>query len=107
MLRSHKWEGYSQGERTVTIENIKSAIQVNDGCIMNFNIFSDLAITLSIEIPSNRLKSLLESLSKILTVSVKTPIEESISAKEQMVSFNVSFSAGTGNMRNEIPDVPG
>lgn len=109
MKKSLSWEGYSNGNRIEIIDEVKAAIQNSDGAIMNFNMFSDLALTLSIEIPANRVNDLHQSLSKILSISIKNDeeVKNEISIKEIMIYFNVSFTKGTGNMINEIPDVPG
>ncbi len=109
MKKSLSWEGYSNGNRIEIIDLIKFAIQNSDGAIMNFNMFSDLALTLSIEIPANRISDLHQALSKRLTISIKNEeeLKEKNSIKEKMIYLNVSFSKGTGNMKNEIPDVPG
>jgi len=109
MRKSSSWEGYSNGNRIEIIDEIKSAIQLSDGAIMNFNMFSDLALTLSIEIPANRMNDLHQSLSKILSISIKNTeeVKDEKSIKEKMIYFNISFTKGTGNMKNEIPDVPG
>jgi len=109
MKKSSSWEGYSNGSRIEIIDKIKTAIQNSDGAIMNFNMFSDLALTLSIEIPANRMNDLHQALSKILSISIKDAeeVKDECSIKEKMIYFNVSFTKGTGDLKNEIPDVPG
>jgi hypothetical protein len=71
-------------------------------------MFSDLALSLSIEIPEDAIVRLHNSLNKIVTIE---PIDATIligkSKKDWLVFMNVSFSKGTGELRIETPDVPG
>jgi len=53
----------------MVIDALKNAISSNDGCIMNFNVFSDLALSLSIEIEAYRAKELFKSLAEILSIN--------------------------------------
>ena len=55
MHKKLTWELFSNEDRTKVIEAVKNAISSSDGCIINFNMFSDLAFALSIEIEENRI----------------------------------------------------
>ena len=108
MLKKLRWEAFSGKDRNKTIEAIKNTIVNNDGSIMNFNLFSDLALSLSIEIEENQIQELHRELSTILTLSeLRLPDLNLKSKKECLIFMNVSFSKGEGNLKNEIPDVPG
>ena len=50
MKKKLNWNIYSGKPRLAVIDQIKDAISNNGGCIMNFNMFSDLALTLSVEV---------------------------------------------------------
>ena len=74
---------------------------------MNFNMFSDLAITFSIEIPENKIIELhnaLKSILKISDIESKHAIPQS--KKEWLIFMNISFSKGTGELKIEKPEVP-
>lgn len=108
MQKRLSWEAFSSGERNKLIDVVKNTIDLNEGCIMNFNMFSDLAISLSIEIEANKAFDLHQALSKLLTISDYNGEElNPNSTKEILVFMNISFSGGTGNLKKEIPAVPG
>ena len=56
MQKKLSWQIFSNDDRNKVIEVIKNTISNSGGCIMNFNMFSDLALTLSIEIEENKIK---------------------------------------------------
>ena len=55
MIKKLNWEAYSSHKRIIAIEEIKQVIINNGGYIINYNMFSDLAISLSIEIEENQI----------------------------------------------------
>ena len=74
---------------------------------MNFNMFSDLAITFSIEIPENRIIELHNALKSILKISdIESKHAIAQSKKEWLIFMNISFSKGTGELKIEKPEVP-
>ncbi len=108
MQKKLHWEIYSNENRVSSIEEIKSIIARNDGSIMNFNMFSDLALTLSVEIEEKNIEKLHNAFtSRFNTSEFEVQNINNESRKEWMIYMNISFSKGTGNLINEIPDVPG
>ena len=102
------WQAYTNDDRHKIIEAVKQGISVNDGSIMNFNMFSDLALSLSIEIDENRMLDLHRTLSGILEISdFNAESIEPKSTKEWLVFINISFGGGKGQLRTEKPAVPG
>jgi hypothetical protein len=69
MTQKLNWEAYSSKESNFIIDLLKSRISSSDGYIINFNMFSDLALSLSIGIDKNKVIDLHESISEILSVS--------------------------------------
>lgn len=75
---------------------------------MNFNMFSDLALTLSVEVEENRIPELYNALSSTLRVSdfdaenIRTE-----STKEWLLFMNISFGGGEGKLKGEVPAIPG
>ncbi|MCP4442672.1 MAG: hypothetical protein GY810_27515 [Aureispira sp.] len=108
MLKKLNWTATSNEERVIAIEKIKNVIDENDGIIVNFNMFSDLALALSIEIEENRIVPLYKDLNSILNISeFDAEKTRATSTREWLIFMNISFSKGTGNFKTEIPDVPG
>lgn len=108
MKNKLNWEGFSTHDRIEGIERIKDAISRNDAYILNFNMFSDLALSLSIEIEENRIMDLHTALKKIITVS-DIDVEKMISTSQRawLIFLNISFSKGAGKLKTDVPAVPG
>ena len=104
---SLKWQAFSNSDRNETIQRVKDAISSNDGYILNFQMFSDLALSLSIEIAPNKLDSLRTSLGNEMVLSESLDSRPKPSTKECMIHLNLSFGKGTGDLKVEVPAVPG
>ena len=75
---------------------------------MNFQLFSDLAMALRVEIEEMNIAKLYDSLVDEFHLPVIDTTEfNSTSNKEWIVFINLSFGQGTGDMRHEVPEVPG
>lgn len=102
------WQAFSTEDRNKVIEVIKDTITKNGGYIINFNLFSDLALSLSIEIEENKISNLYKELHKIINISEPAPGNLNDHSKmEWWILMNVSFGKGKGNLKVEIPNVPG
>ena len=102
------WQAFSNQERNKAIEELKRIIFKNDGYIINFNLFSDLALSLTIEIEENKILELYKELVRVIKISESKPENiDNDSEKEWWVLINLSFSKGKGNLKVEIPSVPG
>jgi len=106
MRKKINWQGYTSEERNRTIEELKNVITNNDGGIINFNMFSDLALSLSIEIPENKVDGLHQALTNFLKLSGQDYTDLN-SPSECLIFLNVSFGAGRGELKIKIPEVPG
>lgn len=75
---------------------------------MNFNMFSDLALTLNVEVEEDQILKLHNVLSSILVIS-DLDSERTIgdSKREWMLYINISFNQGKGNLKADIPAVSG
>lgn len=108
MQKKLNWQLFSNRERIKVIEEIKNTISNNNGCIINFNMFSDLALTLSIEIEEGNIPTLYKSLSEIINITELEAGNINLkSKKEWLIFMNISFSKGKGELKQEIPDTPG
>jgi len=108
MQKKLSWQAYSSEDRNKVIEEIKDSISTGDGYILNFNMFSDLGLTLSIEIEEYKIESLHKTLSLILNISeLENQSINQESKRDWLIFLNISFGRGKGELKQEIPEVPG
>ncbi len=108
MLKKLNWQAYTSKDRNEITEKIKDLISHNDGCIVNFTLFSDLALTLSVEIEEQHILTFHKALSEVLSVdALDDTIINPASNREWIIFLNISFSFGTGKMKRIVPAVPG
>lgn len=101
MKKAMHWTAYTGQTRFSTLQNIEEIIN-HHGMILDFKEFSDLSMGLQIEVNPGETDRMHEELTKILDFD--EPIETNPGV---LVYLNLNFSDGTGNMKNEIPAVPG
>jgi hypothetical protein len=112
-MRKLNWEIITDVDRQAAIDRIKDAIMSSDGSILHFQMYSDLALGMTIEIPENRIKELYEKCQELARAQTKSDESaESIVtsllkdvAAEWMIFLNVTFSGSTGNLEHEKPMV--
>ena len=101
------WPASTNGDRYQEIEKVKMLISQHDGSIVHFNLFSDLALSLCIEIEEKRTAGLHEDLKDFLAISEIETKLDSNSIREWWVFMNISFAKGSGKLIKGIPYVPG
>ncbi|MBA2745835.1 MAG: hypothetical protein H0U44_06390 [Flavisolibacter sp.] len=99
------WTAYTQNERHSTIEKIKNVIK-NHGDIIDFKLFSDVSINMTIEIEESKIDSLYDALRELIAID-KFEYLKSISKLERTIYLNITFAKGTGNLSIEAPNFPG
>ena len=108
MTKKVNWKAISTGNRNAVIEYCKTAITEREGCILNFQLFSDLALSLVIEIEEKYLTDLYETLSQVASISESPPDGLDLhSEASYWVLIHISFSRGKGELEIEVPEVPG
>ena len=108
MQKKLSWELFSNDNRNEEIEAVKNAISNSGGCIMNFNMFSDLALTLIIEIEENKIQTMHRALSLVANILEFELYDLNIESKKEWLIFtNISFGRGKGELKQEIADMPG
>ena len=95
------WTGFSHDERHHAISKVSKY-----GDVVDFHIFSDISLSMTIEIEEFKIDNLYDDLTKIILVQ-KFEYLNSISKKEIIVYLNITFAKGTGNLKLEVPPVPG
>lgn len=99
------WTGFSNEERHSAIDKIKSAIS-KYGDVVDVHLFSDISLSMTVEIEENKIEPLYEELNKIIIVQKSEDVHP-ISKKERNIYLNITFAKGTGNLKIEVPSVPG
>lgn len=99
------WTGYSNDERHASISSIKNVVS-KYGDIVDFKFFSDISLTMVIEIEEFKIDTLYNELANTLRMD-KFENLNSVSKKERKVYLNITFAKGTGNLTIEVPFVPG
>lgn len=108
MLKKLNWQGYTNDNRNLVIDKVKTAINKSEAYIVNFNTYSDLALSLSLEVEEKSIRPLYNSMAEILTLSAqKLDVLDQNSNTEWLVLMNISFGSGKGDMKSDIPNVPG
>ena len=104
-MQKYYWSGYCHETRVVAIDKIASIIN-NYGLLLSANQFSDLDIGFTIEIASIKVRELYSALSSY--IGLAEPGEVTFeSTGEITIMLNVSFTNGKGNLKIEVPAVPG
>ena len=99
------WTGFSNDERHAAINKIQRVIS-KYGDVVDFHLFSDISLSMTIEIEEFKIDKLYDELTKIIGIQ-KPEYLNSISKKERTVYLNITFGKGTGNLKIEVPSVPG
>jgi hypothetical protein len=99
------WKGYSNDERHSAINKILSVVS-KYGDLVDFKLFSDISLSMTIEIEEIKIEKLHDELSKKIVIE-KSEYLNSFSGNERTVYLNVTFAMGTGNLKIEVPSVPG
>jgi len=97
--------GYSNDERHKAIHEIQSLVS-KYGDIIDFKFFSDISLSMVIEINEFKIDKLYDDLSKKLGMN-KFEYLNSISQTERTIYLNITFVKGTGSLKIEVPSVPG
>ena len=99
------WTGYSNEDRQSSMQTIKNVV-AKYGDIVDFKLFSDISLSMVIEIEEFKIDKLYDELADHIGID-KFEYLNSNFKKERTVYLNVSFSKGTGNLMIEVPSVPG
>lgn len=97
--------GYYGKERIIGISDIEKSI-TKYGFIIDFMMFSDISISMIIEIEEFKVNALFDELSSYMKMN-EFEIISTDSKRDCIILLNVTFTKGTGDLRIEIPAVPG
>lgn len=99
------WTGYTNQERHTAIDKIRRVVS-KYGYIIDFHLFSDVSLSMTIEIEEFKIDKLYDDLNEKIGIQ-KWEYLNSISKNERTVYLNITFAKGTGNLKIEVPSVPG
>lgn len=104
-MRTFFWKGYWQDEPGLAIPILEQHLRPL-GYIVDFKRFSDLALTIVIEISEHRIDTLYKALCKCMVMEDFTPLASNRQI-ERTLYLHISFSKGAGKLAIETPAVPG
>jgi hypothetical protein len=99
------WTGYSNDERHASINTIKTVVATH-GDIVDFKLFSNISLTMTIEVEEINIDQLYNELADTIGMD-KFDYLHSTSKKERTIYLNITFTKSTGNLIIETPVVPG
>jgi hypothetical protein len=99
------WTGYSNNNRNAAIHSVQTVV-AKFGDIVDFKFFSDISMTIMIEIKEVNIDNLYHELSECIGME-KHDYLHSSSQKERTIFLHITFSNGRGNMTVKTPSVPG
>ena len=99
------WTGYCKTNRISAISEIEKIV-TNFGYITDFKQFSDISLTIVIEVEERKINSLYLALKQFMNLN-DFELINSDSTIERVILMNTTFNDGTGDLRVETPAVPG
>lgn len=99
------WTGFSKEDRTSGIIHIEEGID-NLGFIIDYKFFSDISVSLIIESEENKVEKLYQELLKIIAINDYEKFDTD-STKECTILLNITFAKSSGNLKIEVPAIPG
>ncbi|MEZ4907978.1 MAG: hypothetical protein R2771_10165 [Saprospiraceae bacterium] len=99
------WNAYCINDRIIAISKIEKIINIY-GYITDFKQFSDISLSIRIELEELNVDNLFNALKSYLSFNHFEKINSS-SKRERLIFLNITFVKGTGDMKIEIPAIPG
>lgn len=99
------WRGFSDDERHSAVDKIQSVVS-KYGDVVDVHLFSDISLSVTIEIEEFKIDKLFNELTQIIGVQ-KSEYLNSISKKKRTIYLNITFTKGTSDLKIDVPSVPG
>ena len=99
------WTGYTHQDRNMAISALKEIINLH-GWIVDFKPLSDISLTFVIEIAESKIDSLFNMLKDNIVIG-SFELLNSNSERERVIYLNITFTKGTGDLKIEVPAIPG
>jgi hypothetical protein len=104
-MKAAYWKGYTHFDRHKAIFDITNIID-KYGFISDSHMFSDIEISLKIEVAGKKVVTLYQELCDYMDMD-KESFEGMMEMEECIIFLHVTFTHGTGNLKIEVPAVPG
>ena len=108
MKKKFRLQAYTSDNRHLTIDQIQKLINRYDGFLMNHRMYSDLQMSMYVEMKEYRLLNFYHNLCKQFRISgfdIKN--FDPHSRKTCRIYLNVYFIKGVGKLKVRVPRVPG
>ena len=99
------WKGFCNKDRNIAIYEIENVIN-QFGFIIDFHMFSDIEISIKIEIEEQNIYKFYTDLKTCLDLNDFEDLNPK-SNYDRTILLNITFSKSTGNLKIEVPAVPG
>jgi hypothetical protein len=105
MKKRYYLSGISNDDRIKAMSEITEIVD-RYATILNFQRFSDVSLSMVLEIEEFQIKDLQANLKKIMSIDdlVSNPSD---SKTDCLVLLNITFTKGTGDLEIEVPNIPG
>lgn len=104
-MKQFYWTGCTNKQPNLAISEIEQIIN-HHGFIVDFKRFSDISISMIIEIQEQKTSLLYNELKQYMILNDPDSFA-SVSEDDCTILFSITFTRGTGDLRIEIPSVPG
>jgi hypothetical protein len=104
-MKRHYWTAICTEERLKAMADLTRIID-QYATILNFQRFSDVSLSLVLELEANKVSELQIALREVLLLEGED-VAPTNAAVDCLVLMNITFARGTGDMEVEVPAVPG
>ncbi|MBP9050800.1 MAG: hypothetical protein KBF91_06245 [Alphaproteobacteria bacterium] len=104
-MKRHYWTAICTEERLKAMADLTRIID-QYATILNFQRFSDVSLSLVLELEANKVSELQTALRQVMLLD-GDEVSLTTSAADCLVLLNVTFARGTGDLKVEMPAVPG
>lgn len=104
-MTKYYWTAFCKQSRHAAIDKIVQIINTY-GAVIDSKMFSDLSLSLIIEIEARQIAPLYAELGAYIDLS-DTEVVQTDATVERVILLSVNFTHGTGNLKIEVPSVPG
>ena len=105
-MKKFYWNGTCLEDRISGITRIRKVID-EYAVILTFKKYSDLSIGFLIEIEGMKIGTFHRQLKKIVEVADPKQFSPSDQRNSYLIFLNISFAKGTGDLKIDVPAVPG
>jgi hypothetical protein len=98
------WKGYNYADRPVAVHTVESTVKPW-GAVVDYKMFSDMVVTLTIEIEACKVDALYAELKPVLDLEDSPPIQMDSDIKIQ-IFLNMTFVPEPGDTETEVLVLP-